>query len=110
LVVFFIHAWDIKMGGFPLKESPYYLQVPVECRASVMKATSIGGSGLLSKVPLFQPDTAVLSLALTEEKLGYGMKGLPCMGWEFLTSLHSCWPVIERRVIHRLRCWPSLHL
>lgn len=88
LVLVFLHSWDNKVGGFPLKASPYYLQVPPECRTSVMKATTVGSSGLLSKIPIFQPETTVLSLPLTEEKLGYGMKGLPCMGWDFLTSLH----------------------
>jgi hypothetical protein len=88
LVLFFLNEWEKKMDGFGLRASPYYLQVPIECRASVMRATEVASSGLWNKVPFLQPDTAVLSLSLTEDKLGYGMKGLPCMGWEFLTSLH----------------------
>ena len=89
LALIFMNSWDLKMGAVPLKASPYYLQVPVECRTSVMNATSGSVNGSISEAVLLKPKTQAFSLTSTESKLGFGMRGLPCMGWDFLTSLHT---------------------
>lgn len=86
------HSWNLKMGGVGYRDSPYYSIIPSECRGS---ASSVGFTGARSWVLtwrdqlLMKPSTWVYSLPESEKKLGFGMRGMPCMGYDFLMVLHG---------------------
>lgn len=83
------HSWNLKMGGVGYRDSPYYSSIPSECRGSAAFAGKTRGaqSGLESY--LLRPSTWVISLSESEKKLGFGMRGIPCMGYNFLMVLHG---------------------
>ena len=86
------------MGQIGQADSPYAKLLPKDCRKSVTMAS--GGTKFISQIKdrkfvklfnpwLLTPPTNVYSLPESEKKLGFGMQGIPCMGWDFLMILHA---------------------
>lgn len=88
-------ALDTESGGIGYRNSPYVNMIPIECRRtaalvgsqSPFSADNSGYQGL--DKALLRPTGNVYSLPASEEALGFGMKGLPCMGYGFLMTLHA---------------------
>lgn len=84
-----VHAWNLKMGGIGFRASPYYSIIPSECRGSASTAGNTRGAQTGLESYLLRPSTWVISLPESEKKLGFGMRGIPCMGYNFLMVLHG---------------------
>ncbi len=84
-----VHAWNLEMGGVGFRASPYYSIIPPECRGSAAFSGSTKGSKISLDQYLLRPSTWVYSLPESERKLGFGMRGIPCMGYNFLMVLHG---------------------
>jgi hypothetical protein len=89
IVLFFLHAWNLKMGGIGFRASPYLSMIPQECRVSASIAGTTGSPQTWAEQLLLKPSTRVYSLPASEEKLGFGMRGIPCRGYNFLMLLHG---------------------
>lgn len=89
---FLIDSWNRQMRSDSYRASPYYAQIPPECRLAGLSAISISGQGdsqtTLDSL-LMRPYAWAYSLPDSEKKLGIGMMGLRCMGYRFLAVLHS---------------------
>lgn len=95
-------GWIKQFGGSGYKDSPYAKVVPVECRKSAglagdLRMPSPGrlivndklNKSLLRDTLLLRPTGYIYSLSESEKRLGFGMRGLPCMGYDFLMILHA---------------------
>ena len=85
----FSHSWDLKMGGVGFRASPYYSLIPPDCRRSASFAGVTSGHQTWIEQLMLKPSTWVYSLPESEKKLGFGMRGLPCRGYNFLMLLHG---------------------
>jgi len=89
LVALFIHDWNREMGGVAHRDSPYWNEIPVECRASALWAGMNRTERTANEWLLLEPPSFIYSLPQSEKKLGFGMRGFPCMGYDFLMVLHG---------------------
>lgn len=85
----FVHDWSLKMGGVGFRGSPYYSIIPSECRGSAAFSGATRATQTWAEIVLLKPSTWVYSLPESEKKLGFGMRGVPCMGYDFLMVLHG---------------------
>ena len=89
-------------GSIAFRTSPYAKLVPSICRKSALFAVNSGPqfpnyealNNQLKKLMqhdtlLLKPQGYIFSLSDSEKKLGFGMQGLPCMGFDFLMILHG---------------------
>jgi hypothetical protein len=87
---YMVHMWNLEMKSIGFRDSPYYSVIPSECRYGATTAGDHGQGGhLLERLFFISPSTFIYSLPDLEKKLGYGMKGFPCMGYDFLMLLHG---------------------
>lgn len=95
-------TWKRYAGVLGTRDSPYAQMIPAECRRSASNATSISmptysNLALSADVTrrlfldtfLIRPFGYIYSLPDSEKKLGFGMRGMPCMGYNFLMILHG---------------------
>ena len=83
------HDWNLKMGPTGHFNSPYRSLIPSECHRDALSFGDTRTPQTLREHIFLEPPTEVISLSKSEEKLGYGMRGIPCMGYNFLMVLHA---------------------
>ncbi|MGO0788777.1 hypothetical protein ACTOWA_02780 [Herbaspirillum seropedicae] len=95
LAVFAIYAyfavrniWIHAMGGISYKDSPYFDNISSECYQSASRVGYYNNKSIVSGLKL-EPAVRYYSLPQSEKVFGKGMKGLPCLGAEFLVLLHA---------------------
>lgn len=95
-------VWLNQYGGVGYRNSPYAVMVPAECHKSAADAGQLSihfstqagvpehlRRSLFLDALLLRPTGDIYSLPAAEKKLGPGMRGLPCMGYDFLVRLHG---------------------
>lgn len=89
VVVFFLHAWDMKMGGVGLNNSPFKDRIPAQCDGYVQHSLGTPGGR-----------TAADNLMLRERIRRYPLEPLikssspliPCLGYAVLGGVHDKTP------------------
>jgi len=89
LYLWVTHDWRLKMEPTGHLNSPYRELIPSECRLSASSFGDTRTDQTLWENMKLTPSTRIYSLSNSEEKLGFGMKGIPCMGYNFLMVLHA---------------------
>ena len=98
----FSAGWKKQYSGVGFRDSPYHTLIPSECRKSAARS---GQEGMKFSTPvvlssdleqrlardalMLEPSGYIFSFPESEKKLGFGMRGLPCMGFDFLMILHG---------------------
>jgi hypothetical protein len=109
IVLIFVYAavwlektWDKKYHSVGYRASPYYSTIPPECRRSAafsgdkktrflqykQMSDELIRDDIVDQI-LLRPSGYIYSLPESEKKIGYGMNGIPCMGYDFLVLLHG---------------------